>query len=137
MPTAPRDQRKQQRIDNVRRWSQWLTKAMTEESVEAKDIVAGFDGAIDKSAVSHWINGETGASAESAVLVARVLHRSPIDALLAAGHTALAEAMMSPREVELRRRLADLESQIDARLEQLSAIQGGEIAEEDGDRGAS
>lgn len=137
MPTTPRDQRKQQRIETWQRWRRWLTQAMAEERIEAKDIVTGFNGAIDKSAVSHWLNGEGGASAESAVIVARILRRSPIEALLAAGHDALADAMMSPREAELRARIADLEAQIDAKLDQLSAIQGEGGDKENGDRGAS
>lgn len=137
MPTESRDQRKQQRLDNARRWGHWLTTAMAKRQLEAKDIVAGFNGAIDKSAVSHWTNGETGASAESAIIVARILHYSPIDALRAAGHDTVAEAMMSPREVDLRARIADLDAQIDAKLDRLNAIRNAEGGEANGDRGAS
>lgn len=137
MPTEPREQRRAQRIENALRWSRWLSQAMAQEHIEPKDIVNGSDNSINKGDVSHWMNGDNTASPDNAVIVARVLHRSPIDALLAAGHANLANVMMNPREAELRARIADLESQIDAKLDQLNATQAETGGEEDGDRGAS
>lgn len=143
MPAEARDQRRAQRLENARRWGQWLTQAMAQERIEPKDIVNGSDNAINKGDISHWLNGDNSASADNAVIVAQILRRSPTDALLAAGHPLLAKAMMNPREAELRALLDDLDRQIDAKLDELKAA--GEVKAdreageggENGDRGAS
>lgn len=128
MPTAGRDRRREQRSENVERWRKWLTTAMAEARVEPKDLVNGSGGAIDKGSVSHWVNGENPASSESAIAVARVLRRDPVEALRAAGHEELADAlaqsiadaavrMRSSLEAELRAHLAGLDAEVDARLD--------------------
>lgn len=137
MPTEPRDQRRAQRTENALRWSRWLKQAMSEERMEPKDIVNGSGNAINKGDVSHWMNGDYSVSVDNAILIAGIVRRTPSDALLAAGHAIPAEAMMDPREAELRATLASLEAEIDAKLEQLNALQGDGKGEENGDRGAS
>lgn len=116
MPTAGRDRRREQQAENAQRWRTWLTTAMTQTRATQKDIVEGSDGTIDKGSVSNWVNGKNPASAESALTVARILDRDPMDALHAAGHDALAEALAEAVEREYRARLARSDTELAARL---------------------
>jgi len=99
MPAETRDQRRAQRIENARRWGQWLTTAMAQEGIEPKDIINGSDGTIDKGTVSHWMLGDYGASPENTLIVARVLRRPPVEALRAAGHDTVADAISSAADI--------------------------------------
>jgi transcriptional regulator with XRE-family HTH domain len=79
---------------------------------------------IGRLSVCHWVHGKTNPKPETAIAVARVYDRSPIEALLAAGYLNAAEVRLpierrcSPRDLaaeeivaEVRRRLIDLERQ--------------------------
>jgi hypothetical protein len=139
MPRQTREQRREEQDRKGREWAQWLAPAMAEPPIDVKTLVerARREGAtFDKTNVSRWLNGEKNAEPGHAVIVASVLGRDPGEALRAAGHDALANAYTS-NEAALRARIADLESQIKERLDQLSAIQGDRGDKENGDRGAS
>lgn len=82
---------------------------------------------IGRLSVCHWVHGKTNPKPETAIAVARAYHRSPIEALLAAGylnHTEVRlpiERRCSPRDLpaeeivaEVRRRLVELERQTPA-----------------------
>lgn len=140
MPRPPRDERRARLAQAGRQWGHWLRTAMTETTIDTATLVerARQAGAsFDRSNVSKWRAGDNTADPTNVVTIAQVLGRDPVEALHAAGHTTIAEAMKSPREAELRARIADLDSQIAARLEQLTAIRGDGAAEENGDLGAS
>jgi transcriptional regulator with XRE-family HTH domain len=77
---------------------------------------------IGRLSVCHWLQGKTRPKPETAITVARVYGRSPIEALLAAGYLIAAEVRLpiearpSPRALpaeevaaEVRRRLIELE----------------------------
>ncbi len=77
---------------------------------------------IGRLSVCHWLHGKTRPKPETAIAVARVYDRSPIEALLAAGYLHHAEVRLpienrcSPRDLpaeeiaaEVRRRLVELE----------------------------
>lgn len=77
---------------------------------------------IGRLSVCHWLHGKTRPKPETAIAVARVYDRSPIEALLAAGYLSHAEVRLpiesrcSPRDLaaeeiaaEVRRRLVELE----------------------------
>jgi len=77
---------------------------------------------IGRLSVCHWLHGKTRPKPETAIVVARVYGRSPIEALLAAGYLNPAEVRLpietrcSPRDLpaeevaaEVRRRLLELE----------------------------
>lgn len=79
---------------------------------------------IGRLSVCHWVHGKTNPKPETAIAVARVYDRSPIEALLAAGYLNHAEVRLpiehrsSPRDLpaeelaaEVRRRLVELERQ--------------------------
>jgi hypothetical protein len=116
MPTAGRDRRREQRIENAQRWGEWLTTAMAQAHAEPKDILNRAEGAIDKGSLSHWMNGDNTASPEAALTVARILDRDPAEAMRAAGHDVLAEAIAEAVEREYRARLAEMDKEIEARL---------------------
>jgi hypothetical protein len=142
MPRQTREQRREEQDRKGRAWAQWLAPAMAQASIDVKTLVerARREGAtFDKTNVSRWLNGEKNAEPAHAAIVARILGRDPDEALRAAGHDALANAYMHPTEAELRARIADLESQIDAGLDHLGAAPrgGGNEEDGDGDRGAS
>lgn len=123
MPTAGRDQRREQRTETAQRWGKWLTQAMAQARAEPKDIISQAAGAIDKGSLSRWMYGDNTASVESALIVARILRRPPTEALLAAGHDAVADALAEASlrgrlevEAELRAHIAGLDEEVDARL---------------------
>lgn len=79
---------------------------------------------IARLSVCNWLQGKTRPKPETAILVARVYERSPIEALLAAAYLNAAEVRLpietriSPRDMpaeevaaEVRRRLLQLEGQ--------------------------
>lgn len=115
MPTAERHQRKEQRAETARRWAAWLTAAMAARRLEPKDVIAAAGGAIDKGSLSHWMAGDNPASPDAAVIVARVLDRDPVEALRAAGHDILAEAVAETAERAYRARLAEMDKQIEVK----------------------
>ncbi|MBU3751691.1 MAG: helix-turn-helix transcriptional regulator [Mycobacterium sp.] len=82
---------------------------------------------IGRLSVCHWLHGKTRPKPETAIAVARVYGRSPIEALLAAGYLEHAEVRLpienrrSPRDLaaedmaaEVRRRLVALEQRTSA-----------------------
>lgn len=115
MPTAGRDQRRAQRAETAQAWAAWLNAAMAARHLEPKDVIASAGGAIDKGSLSHWMNGTNPASPEGAVIVARVLDRDPVEALRAAGHDILAEAITETAERAYRERLAEMDKKIEAK----------------------
>lgn len=77
---------------------------------------------VGRLSVCHWLHGKTRPKPETAMAVARVYGRSPIEALLAAGYLDAAEVRLpvdtrsSPQDLpaeevaaEVRRRLLELE----------------------------
>lgn len=77
---------------------------------------------VGRLSVCHWLHGKTRPKPETAIAVARVYDRSPIEALLAAGYLDPAEVRLpvdtrsSPQDLpaeevaaEVRRRLVELE----------------------------
>lgn len=95
MPRQTRDQRLEEEGRKGREWAQWLDPAMAQMPIDVKTLVerARREGAtFDKTNVSRWLGGTKNAEAHHAVIVARVLGRSPAEALRAAGHDALAAA---------------------------------------------
>lgn len=77
---------------------------------------------VGRLSVCHWLHGKTRPKPETAIAVARVYDRSPIEALLAAGYLDPAEVRLpvdsrsSPQDLpaeeiaaEVRRRLLELE----------------------------
>jgi transcriptional regulator with XRE-family HTH domain len=77
---------------------------------------------VGRLSVCHWLHGKTRPKPETAIAVARVYDRSPIEALLAAGYLDPAEVRLpiesrcSPQDLpaeevaaEVRRRLVHLE----------------------------
>ena len=82
---------------------------------------------LGRLSVCHWLHGKTRPKPETAIMVARVYGRSPIEALLAAGYLNPAEVRLpvdtrrSPRDLpaeevsaEVRRRLMQLEELMSA-----------------------
>lgn len=147
MPRPSRDERRAQLARIGRQWGQWLRTAMTENATDTKTLVerARQAGAsFDRSNVSKWRAGDNTADPTNAVLIARVLGLDPDKALRAAGHDALAdaytypdEAAMRAREAELRAHIADLEAQIDRKLDRLNAIPEAGEPDRNGDPRAS
>lgn len=148
MPTAGRNQRREQRAENLRRWAAYVTRAMAEAGVQPKDVVNASEGAIDKGSLSHWMNEENPASAEGALTFARILKREPAEALREAGHQALADAVEDPRlariraasmsetemavlEKEYLSQLAELDARIAQRVARQSTAREGEDEEKD------
>ncbi len=77
---------------------------------------------VGRLSVCHWLHGKTRPKPETAIAVARVYDRSPIEALLAAGYLDAADVRLpvdsrsSPQDLpaeeiaaEVRRRLLELE----------------------------
>lgn len=147
MPTAGREHRREQRIETAQRWGTWLTTAMNQARLEPRDIINRAAGAIDKGSLSRWMHGENTASVEGALIVARILDRDPVEALRAAGHDAVAdhlaqsvtEAATRARvnlETELRRHVAGLDDELDARLAKYLSAGMPQQGEEEGGRDA-
>jgi hypothetical protein len=96
MPRPPRDERRAQLARTGRQWGQWLRTAMTQNGVDTKTLIerAGHQGAsFAGSNVSKWLSGDNTADPANVVVIARVLHRDIAEALRAAGHTTIADAM--------------------------------------------
>jgi transcriptional regulator with XRE-family HTH domain len=51
---------------------------------------------VDQTGVSRWLHGSNVPRAESVIKLARALRRSPIEALLAAGHLSIEEVGLKP-----------------------------------------
>lgn len=100
-------------------WPEYLRRIVGEQT---QSLIAEQLG-VGRLSVCNWLQGKTRPKAETAILVARVFGRSPIEALLAAGylhHDELdgpLELRASPRELsnsdlaaEVLRRLAAAEA---------------------------
>lgn len=101
MPRPTRDQRRAAKAATAAAWATWLAAALSESATTASELAAaaallrpGENAPFNKSAVSHWVNGDSSVSPENALLVARVLHRDPVEALRAAGHHTLADRIV-------------------------------------------
>lgn len=110
-------------------WPEYLrriTGAQTQSQIAEKVGVG-------RLSVCHWLHGKTRPKPETAMAVARVYGRSPIEALLAAGYLDPAEVRLpvdsrpSPQDLpaeevaaEVRRRLIELERVTSAGLEVLA-----------------
>ena len=90
---------------------------------------------VGRLSVCHWLHGKTRPKPETAMAVARVYDRSPIEALLAAGYLDPAEVRLpvdsrsSPQDLpaeeiagEVRRRLLELERVTSGGLEDLEDL---------------
>lgn len=131
MPTAGRNQRREQREENVRRWAAYVTTAMAKAGLQPNDVVIASEGAIDKGSLSHWMNVKNPASADGALAFAQALDLDPIEALRAAGHDAHAKAFANAVERAYTRRIAQLDAEREARLARHKA------PEEHGSNGAA
>lgn len=133
MPRPPRDERRAQLARAGRQWGQWLRAAMTEDAIDTTTLIerAGRLGAtFGRSNVSKWLAGDTTADPANALTIAQALGREPAEALRAASHSALADAVEDPHlariraagmsqadmavlEQEYRRQIAELDKRIE------------------------
>jgi hypothetical protein len=79
------------------------------------------------SALSRWLNGTNRPAADKAVAFARSLHRSPIEALIAAGYLEPHEAAGVIKVVRSRADFSDLEllAELGDRLAERPGSSGG------------
>lgn len=82
--------------DTVHTWQAWYTQAMDESGkgtaqIETEAAAYRPRARINRQLISKWRNGEHSASPESALIIARVLDRDPVEALRAAGHHTIAD----------------------------------------------
>lgn len=107
MPRPTRDERRAERAATARTWGLWLADALSDaadnphDPIDTKTLIErarALGATFDKSNVSHWLAGDTSADPANAVLIARVLHQKPADALRAAGHTLLADELDGRRD---------------------------------------
>jgi transcriptional regulator with XRE-family HTH domain len=95
------DERRAEREAAAQRWATWLRESLDRAGISAADLVSGSDGRFSRPTVARWLAAGTMPSAESAVLVARILGVGPTDALRAAGHDAVAEHIAAVSEAGL------------------------------------
>ena len=62
---------------------------------------------VDQTGVSRWLNGTNVPRAEAVIKLARALQRSPVEALVAAGHITLTEVGLKPDLKSAIRELSD------------------------------
>jgi hypothetical protein len=81
----------------AKRWAAWLRQALAdhEPPMSAAELARASGGALDTGKITHWTNGDNTANPESAALVAKLLHTDPAEALRAAGHGDLVDALTS------------------------------------------
>lgn len=151
MPRQTREQRRETDKRNGLRWAEWLTDAMTATHTDTTTLItrAASQGAtFDKTNVSRWRNGLTAPDPDHAVIVAHVLNQDAAEALRAAGHPALADAVEDPHlariraagmsetemavlEKEYLAQLAELDARIAQRVARQSTAREGEDEEKD------
>ena len=76
---------------NATAWWQWLSTHLDLARMTPAELVRRSGGEITKSAVSVWKAGKSGVNPDKAILAARILGGSPVEALRAAGHNSLAD----------------------------------------------
>ena len=76
---------------NATAWWQWLSTHLDLARMTPAELVRRSNGGITKSAVSVWKAGKSGVNPDKAILAARILGGSPVEALRAAGHNSLAD----------------------------------------------
>lgn len=86
--------------DTVHTWQTWYTQAMDESGKGTSQIeteAAAYQprAKINRQLISKWRNGEHGASPESALIIARIFQRDPVEALRAAGHHTVADQIVT------------------------------------------
>jgi len=129
MPPEARDRRRAKRGEIAQQWARWLKDALAahQPPMAAADLARKSGGALDTGKITHWTNGDNTAAPDSAILVARLLCRDPVDALRAAGHQEIASLAEDLRRDALtaymNRQEADIEDDpwlrwLDQELEQ-------------------
>ena len=127
MPRHKPERRETAKPSGPTRWSRWLDDAMAETHTDTPDLItraAAHGATFDKTNVSRWRSGATKPLPEHVVIVARVLERDPVEALQAAGHDVLAEAIADAAEREYRARIAEMDKEIEAKLARRKAAEG-------------
>lgn len=113
MARAGREQQERERRLNAERWAAWLNPALKQAGIGAPGLESASDGQITRQTAYKWINGEHAATAELAIIAARILGADAIDALRAAGHDAIAdyaaEMRRDPIGAVIRRELDAIE----------------------------
>lgn len=127
----PRQKPEQRHEKRDLRWTQWLDAAMAETHTDTPTLIsraADRGATFDKTNVSRWRSGATIPRPEHVVIVARVLDRDPVEALRAAGHDVLADAIAELAEREYKARIAEMDKEIEARVARIKSA-----ADEDAD----
>lgn len=76
-------------LESWAEYVQRVTPGLTQTQIAA---LAG----VDQTGVSRWLNGSSVPRAEAVIRFARSLQRSPVEALMAAGHLSPAEVGLKP-----------------------------------------
>ena len=91
MPRPGREQQEQQRRETAKRWAAWIATALDRMRWTPAAFAAASDGAISRQVASKWLNADHTATAELAIIAARILKADAIEALRAAGHDEIAD----------------------------------------------
>jgi hypothetical protein len=116
MPATSRDRRREELAQAAQRWARYLKQALDDAGMTAAELIDKSSGALDSGKVTHWTQADNKASAEGALVVARILGLDPVEALREASQDVLAEALAEAVEREYRARIADMDREIEARL---------------------
>lgn len=79
--------------DAKRTWSSWVNHWLNFRKMTQSALVEASGGDLNLKTVSKWVNGGAAASADLAVLTARLLKAPRAEAMKAAGHPLVAEEL--------------------------------------------
>lgn len=79
--------------DAKRTWSTWVNHWLTVRKMTQTMLVEASKGELNLKTVSKWVNAGAAASAELAVLTARILGAPPSEAMKAAGFPLVADEL--------------------------------------------
>lgn len=80
-------------MDDAELWRQWLTDRMAEAGLDTAGFIARSEGRFNSKMVSRWLRGDVCPSAETALLVAKILGVPESEALGASSHLKVAGAV--------------------------------------------
>lgn len=129
MPTGDRDTRREKHRRTGQQWAQWLSGVLEQEGIDASGLAKMGGERIDRASVTHWLQGENVPSPETTLLLAKLLDRSPVEVLHAAGHDVLSDMLAASMEAALRGRIADLDSELDVRLARIKGDTEEQVGE--------